>query len=943
MMHLSCVTALDYLNYVWRLSSCALLLFTFAAVSAPGPTEIRLPLNPQMVVNESEHGNPQALVDEQSLAGDPPSGSPETIWQVGYQFSKEYPVSAYLDLGQVQNLSVLWLYDTFSNGPLEISGGEPGKWQQIVSYETKSFKRWVKIQLDTTTRYLRLTRGNPGAQISEMVLYAYTPAAHQAMVARKSAEAKAKAERESAQAQARRELASRPMLDCGPLFGSLQLVDEIDCSRQSLGHGLVDDPKNSSRVETLLGSPCRVLPPVKGEGSYFSYRIGRNKLLEPGQTYLLMVEYPEDAPRAMIVLNGGNETCRGFHTGPTIGDALYPKYVNNNAESLKVPLSGKYESWKMLFRLHDRFPDRAFSRGKGVRALTPEDGFDVTIAQFSAENDPFSSGAAVRRIRLFAVPDPDRLAARYTLPPVDLPRRHIFWREEMADGVIDGTKDEERGVKHPLDWYRNKADLMQFLAINTYTKDLLEFGACQHWDSTPGGGNDWVFFSGAHKDLWGGIVKLMGERKFDILPYYEYAGSRGYKGLGNQRRAKPLTRNDAYTHIKWIEAANADLTDPDTYADFKKMLDLTIVQFKENAHFLGAWLRPRMQMPMGFGDATLQRFVRETNTGQSVTRPQLSADKALLEKYYGWWFGKRREFLSSMRDHLRKSGVNPQALILFTADASEPGVSLPSWDRRLVTDDPTAWTDILKQPPGKEKPIQAITPAEVYAQDLYLQALQSPPLSWGGWENSHANPAPDPQRYRDTEGVLFTHAFNRTYTVGSPKTFSTFRGISGLALVRHYTLNENMLYDPQDKEKLGYFAADVERAGPYCMLAEAQAMANGDPGFLGYLVGRSFNRGFPEYARAFNAAFLALPALPSQILPNAATDPEIVVRVITTEKHGRYLALVNTGYGAKEKVAIQLPAQGQVTDAVTGEPLVIQNGKLTLSFYPCQLRAVRVR
>ena len=62
---------------------------------------------------------------------------------------------------------------------------------------------------------------------------------------------------------------------------------------------------------------------------------------------------------------------------------------------------------------------------------------------------------------------------------------------------------------------------------------------------------------------------------------------------------------------------------------------------------------------------------------------------------------------------------------------------------------------------------------------------------------------------------------------------------------------------------LGYFVADIERAGPFCMMAEALAMANGDPTMIGYLVGSNYGRGFPGYVRDFNANFLALPALPS--------------------------------------------------------------------------------
>jgi hypothetical protein len=46
-------------------------------------------------------------------------------------------------------------------------------------------------------------------------------------------------------------------------------------------------------------------------------------------------------------MNGRNETSRGFHTGTTMGDAPHPKCVNSNPESLRVPLSGRYETWTL--------------------------------------------------------------------------------------------------------------------------------------------------------------------------------------------------------------------------------------------------------------------------------------------------------------------------------------------------------------------------------------------------------------------------------------------------------------------------------------------------------------------------------------------------------------------------------------------------------------------
>lgn len=242
-----------------------------------------------------------------------------------------------------------------------------------------------------------------------------------------------------------------------------------------------------------------------------------------------------------------------------------------------------------------------------------------------------------------------------------------------------------------------------------------------------------------------------------------------------------------------------------------------------------------------------------------------------------------------------------------------------------------------------KKPIVPISVERVVKESLYLEALLAPPLNWGTWEVHHANPPADPARYRDAPGVLMTHCFNRLYTVSSPRTFDLFRGPSGLAAVRHYALNEHMMFDRKDGEKLGYFVADLERAGPGCMMAEAQAVAHGDPTMLGYLLGGNFGRGFPQYVRAFNANFLALPALPSERLSAACEDEEIVVRAIRTSGHGTYLAVVNTGFATKPSVRVRLPGAGVASDAVSGDTLPTRDGFVDLALHACQLRSLRVR
>ena len=920
------------------LAATAILVSTCLHVAAQ---ELRVELNPGMVKNEADVGDPGGLVDEQRLIVGPPAGKPSRIWQINSRH-KNYPYSAHIDLGAEKNLSTLWLFDTHDKGDVVLSAGRPGTWKEVATYDCGTYMQWAEIPLDVRTRYLRFTRMTPGARFTEIALYEHTPEAYRAMLDSKAAEAKENAARLAKMKKAREEALKRPLTKTAT-FGALSLVDEVDLGSDDPGHMFRTDGENKPDVMNILGRKCRVLPKTVGECTYMTVRMGAMKLIRPGGAYVLAVEYPEDAPRSMVVINTGNETSRGFHTGIALGDAMHGKYVNNLVESLDLPLSGKWEQYMLLFRLHDRFPEKGLVRGSQVpRTLSPEDGFDISIAQFSAKNIPMSKGAAVSRIRLYEVVDPDKLAMPLKLPPKGLPRRRIFWREEMADGVIGGKEPEDRGVDQALDWYRYKAELMRFLGINTFTKDLLEFGACQHWDSTPYGGNEWVYHNSGMKGLWAQVVELMGSYGFDVLPYYEYSGSKGAKGLGNQRKAKPLTRDDAYTHIKWIENANADVTDPDTLVDFQKMLDLTVVNLRAKASFAGIWIRPRSQMPVGFGSGTLKRFAAEVNDGNAVTRADIQKDRNLYDRYIAWWQTKRRDFLAAARDHLRAKGID-DAVVLFTGCPAEPGVGFGDWDPRFITDLPDAWKPVISRKehkPANDRQWTVLTPNQIAERGEYLKGLTSPGLNWGSWEVHHARPADDPMNYKKVDGVVLSHAFNRLYTVGSQKTLELFRAPAGLALVRHYSLNENMMFDRNDKPKLGYFVADIERAGPYCMQSEVVAVANGDPTMIGYLSGGNFGRGFPQYVRNFNANYLALPALPSKILDGASSDPEVVVRRIQTPRHGTYFAVANTAVTPRKGVKIRLPGTDRVTAIVSGQVLDTRSGTLVLNLHPCRLVAL---
>lgn len=211
--------------------------------------------------------------------------------------------------------------------------------------------------------------------------------------------------------------------------------------------------------------------------------------------------------------------------------------------------------------------------------------------------------------------------------------------------------------------------------------------------------------------------------------------------------------------------------------------------------------------------------------------------------------------------------------------------------------------------------------------------------NWGEWEWQHSLPSADPARYKGTPGVFMTLTVNRSHTFAA-ETAEAFRAKDGLAMIRHYTLNEDATKVGNDIRVLGYFASDMDYAGPFVMLPEALAVAHGDPRYLGYLSSTFFNRGNPAIVRKFNANFLALPALPSTVEPTYSSDPDVVVRKIVAGENGVWLAAINI---AREKntVRVRVPKSGRFIDAVTGAELAASRADIELTLAPCELRSLR--
>ncbi len=751
------------------------------------------------------------------------------------------------------------------------------------------------------------------------------------------------------------------------LLDSFPLVDDIDTAAQAPIHQFPDD---ASKVATLLDRPARVLP-MGDTPKVMGWVIGKGKGLKAGTAYVLEVEYPDDLPRTIFVANRGADLVRGFATGSATGDSRQ-QYVQPSIESLNYPQTRRWQSSRTVFFLHDRFQGIYAQRDPkpGGRPFTPANGFHVLVFQTKQVNDARSEGAAIGRIRLRSVPDITALYPKVEPLPAELPRRRIFFREEMADEAIQAKEVNDRGVAEPVDWLVYKARISRMLAINTFTKDLLEFGHNQGWN-----GGDGYWINNAQPpltDLWERAVPRLAAEGLDLLPYYEYKGAIGWSGapkksLGLQRRAEKLYHNlpnTRYTGVYWTEGHNADLTDPDTLADAIRVLDKTITPHKDKAKFAGAWFRVRdNHLPISFADAAVARFraaCPDDAIARTASRATLIAsyegDRRLYDTYIDWWLKQRAAFLSRLAEHVAKAGGNEQAQFLFTPWTTEqipmmrnPETGKAGHPAQITTDDPAWWDAYAKKQTGWFRWALAPTSWDrAVAGNYYRWSLEfrEPIVAPQREEHFHSAPGADPANYRDNPRVMLTFPIGRLFTVASAELMDSYRTGAGLTAVRHYTLNE----DSHDRAKppantpfdgqMGYISVDADRAGAHVRLLEARAIANGDPRNLGYLCGSSFSTGFPGHVRRFNQAFVSVPALPSTVVKGAASDGEVIVREIRTPKHGTYYFVVNTSMQPKSGIAVTLPAKGTVRDLLDHRDM--NGANLRLDMDSAELRSYRV-
>ncbi|TDR43304.1 hypothetical protein DFR29_107318 [Tahibacter aquaticus] len=767
-------------------------------------------------------------------------------------------------------------------------------------------------------------------------------------------------------------------------FGNLTLVEEINTATATPSF---QSPAGASSVATVLGRSARIMS-MSPDAKAFAYRIGTGRGLVAGRAYVLEVEYPDDVARTIYVANRGADLVRGLATGKAVGDARR-QFTRSTLESLDYPQSQQWTSLRSLFVLHERFSTLKAERNAvcANRNLLPADGFDVVVFQNKQWDDPRGSGAAIGKIRLYEVSNAATLPAPINYPSAPLPRRHLFWREEMADEAVSSNNAVQRAFAQPIDWFQAKITLARFYGFNTLGKDLMEWGHNQGFD---GGDAQWIWNAQPPLvDIWTQIVARAGAAGLSVLPYFEYGGSIGacsgancgYRSLGAQRRTKKLWdgvyttcgNTSYYTCVWWTEGYSADVTDPDTLIDLQHLIDRTVIAHRNVADFVGIWLRTRQtKLPISFSPATLARYNADV-PAQPRTIAQLRNDEASRASYYDWWYGKRRSLLLNVRDYMRSGLGDAFAQVHFSAYPGEPpppAYTTPAEANltNLISDDVSWWNTYAASLSGNADPDVAnwyrwqwggFTPAQALTQRQHyngvFKTFAIPSSGSERPEETHSAPPPDPLRYASTNGISMTLPFGTgLYTVGDVQLFSDFSNDAGQTLTHFYPLNEDngaafedaactthYAVSPTEpfQGRVGYTAVAVDRAGPYVTLAEARALANGNPINIGYLESSSFSRGEPAYVRRFNRALLSLPALAAATRTGAASDAAVVVREIVTAQ-GNYYAVINTALAPKTAVTVQLGGSGVVQDLLAGTALA--STQLRFDLYPGEVRTFRV-
>ena len=719
-------------------------------------------------------------------------------------------------------------------------------------------------------------------------------------------------------------------------YGELKLVDEIDCSMS-----LFDDPHpylqssfDHSQDRMTPGGPVEVkVVEILGrkaresEIGWFAYRVGRGKL-KPHTTYLLRIEYPEDKPRycPVEIQTGQNYMDVGWKNG-VAPDDVYDNW----------PLSNQWQWYDVIVPLDDE------TVGAGGTGSAPaENGFWVYFMNKVFPHKyyaMYSAGPAVARIKLYEI-DPEKHAPAIQKPQ-GLPQRVLMfdWERQADHEPADLVKYAKlmgysaisplilkwatANYAEPLDGYVS----VNIDARNYWVRRFYDAAKGEHAEpAVPGKESVHVRYLAATKRLG-----------LDYIPRFEWGGSQDLP-----KEACAIDVNGQPTKPNRFHTWCGNLLNPLTWDDLKKLMDHLVQPYaKDNPQLAGVLWRIRSsRMPISYGPADLQLFAQETSTplppGGEAQWAAWAAG-VMKAKYDDWWHRKRAQFHARLVELLR--GYRPDlSLYYFNWDSDKFG---------LIEPDITAWAfvkNVVKPAPEggraayeKERQVRK----DFTAED-YIHVMRTGNFGHAFGDLNRADLGIRPELYKEIPGIRIFAPANYLCYADKPKYLNYFRTADGLAMSNPVSYDEigSRAINPK------YEGNMITPAGAtFSMALELLAYFHGDARTITYTV-YTYGRGFADAHRRFAQAFLALPAIPGDVVDQP--EPDLKVRLYPSDK-GTYVGVAHKGYAGKT-LTVRIPGRWKkgatVTDLVANKIIPAAQTDDALEFElhtgPMALHAYRI-
>lgn len=718
-------------------------------------------------------------------------------------------------------------------------------------------------------------------------------------------------------------------------YGSLKLVDTINCGTSldtevhpylQSSYEVAAQQRNTPgssvdvTVTTILGKPAR----ESGYG-WFAYRIGRGKLTVGG-TYLIRIEYPEDKPRysPIEIQAGQNYMDVGWRNGLGSTDVYDP-----------WPLSGAWQFFDVIVPVGKETLS-AGGTGDG-------DGQNGIWVYFQNKIKPgfqftnYAGGPAVATIKLYEISSSAN-APKITRP-AGLPSRVL-------------SADWERQPTHVPSDVVKYAKLMGYSAISPLT---LKWAFANYAD--PVTGYDSINVDLAHYWVTGRYVQGSGQPPppavpgvssvhnqylqatkgsgIDYIPRFEYGGSYDLPLDAQATGSNGLPANPNRFGVAGHLVAN--LLDPRTYADLKVFLDSLLKPYAAtNPQLKGALWRIRSdRMQPSYRPTDIDLFSSETGTPKpaGLTPAQLAAWAATGDvgvAYSTWWQGKRAAFHQRVLD-LLKTYRSDLALYYYNWDPDKFSMIRPDLNQ-------AAFYVVLNARGGQAAYAADRAARATYTAADYVTTMRTGDFS--GWLNtSRPDYAMRPYLYDDMPGFRPIAPANHLCYADKPEYLNYFRTQDGLAVSNAVSYDEAGARYSNPKFEGSMM---LPGGGPFSLAVELLAYYHGDARSLNYTV-YTYGRGYADAHRRFAQAYLALPAVPGNVVDG--TPANVRARVYAT-LNGTYIGIAHKGHAATP-ITVDVPgpwtAQTVVTNLVTGQfvPAAVIGGKLRLSLQsgPMELNA----